>query len=47
MITKEINIEPLQMKARIGSYVQLLKLRLTLLVVFSAAITLPMLQNGN
>ena len=46
MITKEINIEPLQMKARIGSYVQLLKLRLTLLVVFSAAITFAYAAKG-
>ncbi len=46
MITKEINIAPLQMKARIGSYVQLLKLRLTLLVVFSAAITFAYAAKG-
>jgi len=46
MITKEINIEPLQMKARIGSYIQLLKLRLTLLVVFSAAITFAYAAKG-
>ena len=46
MITKEINIEPLQMKARIGSYVQLIKLRLTLLVVFSAAITFAYAAKG-
>ncbi|MEY3843217.1 MAG: protoheme farnesyltransferase [Bacteroidota bacterium] len=46
MITKEINIESLQMKARIGSYVQLLKLRLTLLVVFSAAITFAYAAKG-
>ncbi len=46
MITKEINIAPLQMKARIGSYIQLLKLRLTLLVVFSAAITFAYAAKG-
>lgn len=46
MITKEINIEPIQMKARIGSYIQLLKLRLTLLVVFSAAITFAYAAKG-
>jgi protoheme IX farnesyltransferase len=34
------------MKARIGSYIQLLKLRLTLLVVFSAAITFAYAAKG-
>ncbi|MEY2800121.1 MAG: protoheme farnesyltransferase [Bacteroidota bacterium] len=46
MITKELNIEPTGMKARIGSYIQLVKLRLTMLVVFSAAITFAYAAKG-
>lgn len=46
MITKELNIESTGMKARIGSYIQLVKLRLTMLVVFSAAITFAYAAKG-
>jgi protoheme IX farnesyltransferase len=46
VITKELNIEPTGMKARIGSYIQLVKLRLTMLVVFSAAITFAYAAKG-
>jgi protoheme IX farnesyltransferase len=46
VITKELNIESTGMKARIGSYIQLVKLRLTMLVVFSAAITFAYAAKG-
>ncbi len=46
MITKVLNIESTGMKARIGSYIQLVKLRLTMLVVFSAAITFAYAAKG-